>query len=558
MAGRSDGEPAAFLSYAHDDDEHDSGLITAFRRRLEGELRAQTGRRELQIFQDRDDITWGQAWEERINRSLDAVTFFIPIVTPAFVASPQCRREMARFLDRERRLRRTDLILPVYWISVPELETPGRAAGDTLLAALAARQYTDWRERRFGDLSSPGSRRATAALARRIRDALAVDAPAPGTSFPGTPGGGAAGRRAGRPVRVHVVDALGRGDFTTVDAAIRAARPGDRVVVRPGLYPGPLILDKPLEIVGDGPVEEITVVAGTGSVVLFTAANGSVRGLTLRATGQPGEEAVVDIRTGRLVLDGCDISGSASAGVAVHNDADPHVHRCRVHYLSGRGVHVYDKGAGLFEDNDITDNVRSNIVVASGGNPRVRGNRITSSQRSGVFVYDNGTGLFENNDITGNARSNIAVRSGGNPRVHGNRITSSRRSGVFVHDNGAGLFENNDITGNIWPNVTVASGGNPTVRGNHITNSQNAGVHVYDNGAGLFENNDITGNARSNVAVESGGNPTIRRNRITNSQEHGVFVYDNGAGLFEDNDITGNRKSAWDVWGADRKRLVRR
>ncbi|WP_165036424.1 right-handed parallel beta-helix repeat-containing protein [Candidatus Protofrankia californiensis] len=513
MAGRSDGEPAAFLSYAHGDDENDGGLITAFRRRLEGELRAQTGRRELQIFQDRDDIAWGQAWEDRINGSLDAVTFFVPIVTPAFVASKQCRRELTRFVDRERRLGRNNLILPVYWISVPVLEVPGRAVGDKLVAELAARQYADWRELRFRELSDPVSRRAIAALASRVRDALNPDSQTTGTRFSGMSGDGAStGRASGRPVPVHVVDALGRGDFTTVDAAVRAALPGDRIVVRPGLYKGPIVLDKPLEVVGDGPVEEITIVAGEGSVVVFTASNGSVRGLTLRATGQPQEGPVVDIRAGRLVLDGCDVSGSASAGVAVHNDADPRVRHCRIHYVSGRGVHVYDKGAGLFEDNDITDNIRSNITVASGGNPRVCRNHIANSQRSGVFVYDNG----------------------------------------------AGLFEDNEITGNVWPNVTVESGGNPTVRRNRITDSQDAGVHVYDNGVGLFEDNEITGNTRSNVAVESGGNPTVRRNRITDSQEHGVFVYDNGAGLFEDNEITGNRKSAWDVWGADRKRLVRR
>jgi F-box protein 11 len=55
---RADGGPAAFLSYAHFDDQHDGGLITAFRKRLEGELRAQTAR-EVQIFQDQADIVLG-------------------------------------------------------------------------------------------------------------------------------------------------------------------------------------------------------------------------------------------------------------------------------------------------------------------------------------------------------------------------------------------------------------------------------------------------------------------------------------------------------------------
>ena len=36
-------QPIAFLSYVRSDDDHDGGRITAFRKRLEGEVRMQTG-----------------------------------------------------------------------------------------------------------------------------------------------------------------------------------------------------------------------------------------------------------------------------------------------------------------------------------------------------------------------------------------------------------------------------------------------------------------------------------------------------------------------------------
>jgi F-box protein 11 len=52
--------PAGFLSYAHVDDEYDWGGITEFRKALEGAVRLQTGRRDIRIFQDRDDVVWGQ------------------------------------------------------------------------------------------------------------------------------------------------------------------------------------------------------------------------------------------------------------------------------------------------------------------------------------------------------------------------------------------------------------------------------------------------------------------------------------------------------------------
>jgi hypothetical protein len=164
--------PVAFMSYTHHDDEHGRGNITAFRKALEGEVRAQTGRHDVEIFQDRDDIAWGQAWKERIDDSLDAAAFVVPVLTPSFFNSPQCRRELRRFLDRERRLGRKDLVLPVYWIETPALEDPALRNSDDLAAELAARQYTDWRELRFQDVGQPETRRALARLATHIRDAV--------------------------------------------------------------------------------------------------------------------------------------------------------------------------------------------------------------------------------------------------------------------------------------------------------------------------------------------------------------------------------------------------
>ena len=78
----------------------------------------QTGQ-EFTIFQDRD-IQWGQNWKRRIEKSLDEeVTFLIPIITPSFFKSKACRDELGRFLERERRLNRDDLILPVYYVDTP-------------------------------------------------------------------------------------------------------------------------------------------------------------------------------------------------------------------------------------------------------------------------------------------------------------------------------------------------------------------------------------------------------------------------------------------------------
>src|SRR5690348_1442768 len=163
------GNAAAFMSYVRFNDQHEDGQLTQFRQRLSAEVKMQTGE-DFPIFQDRNDIAWGENWQQRIDQALDAVTLLLVIITPSFFRSSACRSEVERFMARERELGRDDLILPVYYVSAPELDQSELREDDPLAATLAKRQFADWRELRFEPLTSPVVRKAMAQLAARMRD----------------------------------------------------------------------------------------------------------------------------------------------------------------------------------------------------------------------------------------------------------------------------------------------------------------------------------------------------------------------------------------------------
>jgi hypothetical protein len=163
------GQPAAFMTYVRFDDLHDGGQLTRFRELLAAEVQAQTGR-EFAIFQDRNDIAWGQNWQRRIDETLDDVTVLLVVVTPSLFRSAASRSEAARFLERERALGRDDLIMPIYYISTPVLDDPVLRETDELAAIISSRQVADWRELRFEPSTSPLLRKSVAQLARRIAD----------------------------------------------------------------------------------------------------------------------------------------------------------------------------------------------------------------------------------------------------------------------------------------------------------------------------------------------------------------------------------------------------
>jgi parallel beta-helix repeat protein len=465
------GQPAAFMSYARFDDQHDDGQLTAFRERLAAEVRMQTGEKFL-IFQDRTDIAWGENWQQRINQALDTVTLLLVIITPGFFRSPHCRTEVQQFLDRERQLGRDDLILPIYYVSTSEIDDPARRNADLLAATLAARQHADWRELRFEPVTSPVARRAIAQLATRMRDTFwhpPASTPDPVRTAPADPAGTSAPQAAPDRSAVktepptHVVDPFHRGDFTTISEAIKKARPGDRILVRPGLYTESLVINKPLEVLGDGPVSDIQVHARDASVVVFRANISRIANLTLRQTGGKGIWHGVDIGQGRLELEGCDITSRSSACVAIHGGADPRLRRNTIHDGKSAGVYVYDQGLGILEDNDITANAYAGVEIRTGSNPTLRRNTIHHGKQGGVFVHDRGLGILEDNDITANGEAGVEIRTSGNPTLRRNRINLNEHQAVQIQG-GRGVVEDNDLTGNklgAW-DISTDSEGNVT------------------------------------------------------------------------------------------------
>jgi hypothetical protein len=164
--------PAAFLSYARFDDQHSLGRLTQLRQRLEGEVRARLGR-QFAIFQDREDIGWGEAWRARIESAIEGSALFLPVLTPSFFTSPECRKELELFLEREKKLGRNDLVLPIYYLECPHLERLLPQQEDSLATILANRQWVNWRELRLEEPTSAQAARKIAEMAQHICEALA-------------------------------------------------------------------------------------------------------------------------------------------------------------------------------------------------------------------------------------------------------------------------------------------------------------------------------------------------------------------------------------------------
>ncbi|HMC32206.1 MAG TPA: right-handed parallel beta-helix repeat-containing protein [Candidatus Angelobacter sp.] len=218
--------------------------------------------------------------------------------------------------------------------------------------------------------------------------------------------------------------------------------------MRPGFYEEGIIMDKPLEIIGDGAPGEVVIQATGKDGFLFKTSMGRIANLTLRQAGG-GKWYGIDIAQGRLEVEDCDITSASLSCVAVHGGADPRLRRNLIHNGKSTGVYVYENGQGTFEDNDIFSNASAGVAVRSGGNPTLRRNRIHDGKQSGVYVCENGQGTFEDNDIFSNALPGVEVKSGGNPTMRGNRINKNGYEAIWIREQGKGTYEKNDLKENV-------------------------------------------------------------------------------------------------------------
>lgn len=283
--------------------------------------------------------------------------------------------------------------------------------------------------------------------------------------------------------RIVIVSRDGQGDHTTISAAIHAARPGDRILVRPGTYQEGVLIDKPLDIIGDGELEQIVV--NLIEPLELRASRARVQGLTLRGmiadqgSGMMSDSAVY-VPQGSLILIACDITHTTEtcACIGVEGSrASISVRWCRLHDSRGEGIWARSSAQGTVEDCDIYNN-RDGAHVQSSSSIVLRNCRIHHNREDGVYALEQDQATIEGCDIFENAKDGIRISNGGNPTVRHCKIHDNKEDGVEVLADGSGTIEQCDISRNKMSGIRIRPDGSPAIHACTITRNGGYAIHV--------------------------------------------------------------------------------
>lgn len=230
------------------------------------------------------------------------------------------------------------------------------------------------------------------------------------------------------------------GQYTTISAALKCAVPNTIILVKPGYYPEGFIIDKRVEIRGDGPREQIIIESRAESCIeMQTDDEAIVQGLTLRCktTFTNPKKHAVEIPKGRLKLIACDITSDISACVAISGlSARPEIQSCLFHDAGASGLFFEPHAQGYVEDCHIFRNGYPGISIRQYANPVIKRCKIYDGRNHGILIWENSCGTIEDCDIFGNNNAGVKVKDGGTPTIRGCRIYKNGQQDEWVYNNG--------------------------------------------------------------------------------------------------------------------------
>ena len=277
--------------------------------------------------------------------------------------------------------------------------------------------------------------------------------------------------------------------------AVAEAQPGDVLLLEPGRHDGPVLLDRPVTLDGAG---RATIDGhGTGSVIVVTGEDVTVRGLEIRGSGSSHQGIDSGVRLlppairariedNRIVgnLHGVDVHGALDSLVRGNTIVGRTDHRMNDR---GNGVYVWKAPGTVIEGNDISLG-RDGIFSNASSKGTYRNNLFRDLRFAVHYMYTN-DGEVSGNVSIGN-HLGFALMFSSRIVVHDNLSLRDRAHGFMLN------YANNvDMRGNLVRGGTekctfIYNAHRNAIVGNRFENCE-IGIHFT---AGS-ERNRLSGNA---------------------------------------------------------------
>ncbi|MCK4444898.1 MAG: right-handed parallel beta-helix repeat-containing protein, partial [Thermoplasmata archaeon] len=245
------------------------------------------------------------------------------------------------------------------------------------------------------------------------------------------------------------VGGMGPGNYTTIQDAVNAAKPGDTIYVYNGTYYEHIVVNKTLSLIGEDIRTTIINGSGTGSVMYVTADWVNITGFTITDSGL---SAFADAGIKLYHTQNCYIASNNATnnggGIYLYSSDNNTIVNNTV-YLNRWGIHLYYfSDNNTITSNNISDNTYGIWVHYHSSNGTIANNNASSNYDIGIYL-----GGIQNTTVINNTASNnwegVTFSSSANNLITSNNA-SKNRYGITLHYSDNNIIAGNNVSSNGW------------------------------------------------------------------------------------------------------------
>ena len=299
--------------------------------------------------------------------------------------------------------------------------------------------------------------------------------------------------------KIWTVDDNGPADFHRIGEAINAAKTGDTIFVKNGIYYESVIVNKTLTLIGENSAATIVDANQTEFAISITCSNVKIEGFTLCNASQFNSTQGFGIKAYNVT--NCLINGNILC-------------------FNYHGIRLASCINSTVINNNITSN-RIGILFESSSNCTVRNNRVYSNLYNGILIK-NSDDCSVHDDYVAATNYGIRTEYSNNCTIENNTAKKTIWYGIQTYSSNNSKVNNNTVNENYGTGISIRYSPNCTINKNVLENNRNwYGLEIYLSNNSRAADNTLNGNYHGIQLLES-NNCEINSNEV-NGSSNGIY-----------------------------------
>jgi len=309
-------------------------------------------------------------------------------------------------------------------------------------------------------------------------------------------------------------------DTPSIMEALRLAPhwPPTTILISAGTYEAPLVLAKPVTLIGEGTVV-LTAPRNLSPILIDREEEPPPR---LHLIQLQSSATCVCIERGAATIDRCRISSSKGHGILVRNSSRPLLVENVLAGHTRSAVVFRDRAQGVVSRSRFINNSSHGLVVCGTARPRIEHNIFREHKKAAVMVRDEAEPLVKHNRLEHNFDYGIVVCGSARPIVENNNVRCHKLPAIAFCDHSAGEINANHLEDNEGHGIILRGKTRPIVQDNEVRAHKGPGIAVQDQASALVKSNRLEGNEGVGIVVSHSAWPTVESNVLRNNKRKSV------------------------------------